>query len=441
LADFELGQRTRTLLANQQPESLNLSRLFNEIQDLLGADISLKVPLRDLFGREVFRKLLLATQPSQKLAFKDSLIQDLQSVYSPALVMRLEGFLNGLIGSDADDQTSQLQPQAASPIPAAVALRRPVDDEEVATVMASAAPSAVGSAVAADAVGDAPKPANAAAVAPAQAPRSLAPGAIWRPVLRGSAGLLLVFGVVVVSSRRPCPAGMQCSLASSFGLVKLNEAAINQRADHIAKQRNKAEFLPDLENRRREVEQLQAELKSGTYSPPLVSALQALGDSLDEQITAEQGLYEQYKKDEAIVSSIGIVESIDEAQKLDAARKRLDATPKTSLVRKQAHYQAQSAAMKLKPFLAEIKNKELLALMKHEREKALAQQQKIQGEIMRKQEEFKRKEKRAKELYQAYLNSKNNTTTSRPATPALPPRPTPLPRRPAQPVDDGNVNF
>lgn len=366
------------MLARQQPESLNLGRLFNEIQDLLGADISLKVPLRDLFAREVFRKLLLADQLSQKLAFKDSLVQDLQSVYSPALVARLEAFLNGLIGSEADEQTSQLQPTPAQAIPAAVALRGPVE-EEVATVMASDPASAVAS--------SAPPPAATAPSAPVAKPagRPGLPTVALRPLLWGGGAVLVVLGVVLISSRRPCPGGMQCSLASSFGLIKLSEAAIQERFDHITQERQKAEFVPDLDNRKREVEQLQAELKRGSYSKALASRLQSLHGSLEEQIQSEQAYYDQYKQDEAIVSSIGVVKTKDEAKRLEAAAKRLDAIPKTSLMRKAARYQAQLAAIKLRPFVAEAKAAEMQKLMVRKTAEMKAKEAAVKADIAAKE--------------------------------------------------------
>ena len=395
------------MLARQQPESLNLGRLFNEIQDLLGADTSLKVPLRDLFAREVFRKLLLASQSSQKLAFKDSLVQDLQSVYSPALVARLEAFLNGLIGSGVDEQTSQLQPPPANPIPAAVALRGPVE-EEVATVMAT------------DPAPEAPSPVAAAPSAPVAKPvgRPALLAVALRPLLWGGGAALVVLGVVLISSRRPCPGGMQCSLASSFGLIKLSEAGIKERYAHITQERQKAEFVPDLENRRREVEQLQAELKRGSYGPALASELQALHGSLDEQIQGEQGYYDQYKQDEAIVSSIGVVKNKDEAKRLEAAAKRLDAIPQTSLMRKAARYQAQLAAIKLRPFVAEAKTAEMQKLMVRKTAEMKAKEASVKADIAAKEKlaraEYARMQKEAARL-KAQAAAQNRQPAPKPA--------------------------
>jgi len=384
LADFELGNQASTLLAKQQPDALNLGRLFNQLQDLLGADTSLKMPLRDLFGREVFRKLLLAKQPSQKQAFKDALIQDLQSVYSPALVARLEAFLNGLIGVEAGEQTSQLQ-RPSAPLPAVVALRGGADDEDVATVMASAATDPA-------AVAPAPEAGGAQSADRKPTAPSLQHNAshLLKPLLIAAGAGVVLLGVVLVSSRRPCPGGMQCSLASSFGLIKLDEPGLRSRYEHIAQQRLKAEFVPDLQIRQREVEQLQSELKRGTYSSALAAQLQDLHAELEDQIQSEQGYYDQYKRDEAIVSGIGVVKTPAEAQRLEAAAKRLDAIPATSLVRKPARYQAQLAALKLRPFLAEAKTAKMQQLMQQRAQQVEAERARVKAEMNRKESEARR---------------------------------------------------
>lgn len=409
--DFELGRQARALLARQDAQSLNLGRLFNELQDLLGADVSLKVPLRDLVGREVFRKLLQARQPSQQLAFKDSLVQDLQSVYSPALVGRLEAFLNGLIGSEAGDHTSQLQSEApALNLPQGLNFKGPVE-EDAATVMA------------ADPAASTPEPAAAASAPPKPAQhkpaRPLAER--LRPLgIAGAVGALVVF-VGLFSSRRPCPVGMQCSLASSFGFIKLSEADLRQRLAQIRTSREQAESLPDLENRRREVQQLQSELGKGGYGPELATQASALNNELGDQISREQGYYDQYKQDEAVVSSIGVVKNADEAKRLDAAARRLDAIPKTSLMRKAARYQAQMAAIKLRPFLAESKTAEMQKLMARRAKEVEAERARVQAEIRRKEAMAKAEYARLQKE-QARLRSQAAAAQSRPA-----PRPAPPP--------------
>lgn len=428
MADFDLGAQARTLLAQQQHEALNLGQLFNQLQDLLGADVSLKVPLRDLFGREIFRKLLVAKQTSQKLAYKDALIQELQSVYSPALVSRLDAFLNGLIGSEAADSTSQLQPQAqpSAPLPAGLGLRGPVD-EDVATVMASApvssgsGSSAAESSMAASASAQA-SPLSDAAKAPMPARLSRLIRDQSKPLLIGAGVVVFVLGLALVSSRRPCPAGMACSLASSFGLLKLDEASIRQRYQHIVAQRDKAEFLPDLQLRQREVEQLQSELKRGGYSQPLSDQMASLHSEIDQQIESEQGYYDQYKRDEAVVSSIAVVKSMAQAKQLEAAAKRLDAIPQTSLVRKAARYQAVIAFNKLRPFVAEAKTAQMQQLMQQRAKQVEAERAKVQNEI-------RRKEELARKQFAAYQRQQQER---RPA--AAPSRPKPRPQ-----ADSGDV--
>ena len=378
--------------------------------------------MRDLFGREVFRKLLLARQVSQQLAFKDALVQDLQTVYSPSLVARLEAFLNGLIGSDAAEQTSQLQPPQAppaAPLPTGVVLKGQVD-EDVATVMASDLTPAAASPTAPQATTSSAS--SAPSAAPAKPARAAGlPAHLLRPLLMAGGAAVVVLGVVLISSRRPCPAGMQCSLASSFGLIKLSEAAINERYGHIRQQRDKAEFVPDLENRRREVAQLQDELKRGSYSPALAANLKSLDEELAKQIAGEQGYYDQYKQDEAVVSGIGVVKSMAEAKRLEAAAKRLNAIPKSSLVYNAAHYQAQVAAIKLRPFVAEAKTAQMQKLMVQKTAEMKAKEAAVRADIATKERlaraEYVRMQREAAALKRQAAAAQNRPA-ARPAQPA-----------------------
>ncbi len=80
-------------------------RLQAQLQDLLGADTTLLHPLRDLVQRPAFRQLFSTSSQGQTLHARDSLLRDLAEVYSPVLLSRLDGVLQGCLNLPAANST------------------------------------------------------------------------------------------------------------------------------------------------------------------------------------------------------------------------------------------------------------------------------------------------------------------------------------------------
>jgi len=81
-------------------------RLQAQLQDLLGADTTLLHPLRDLLQRPAFRQLFSGSSQRQTLHARDALLRDLAEVYSPVLLNRLDGVLQGCLNLPAANTTS-----------------------------------------------------------------------------------------------------------------------------------------------------------------------------------------------------------------------------------------------------------------------------------------------------------------------------------------------
>ena len=140
--DHALGQQL-VLLIQQSGESAFEAgavsrRLQAQLQDLLGADTSLLIPLRDLLQRPAFRQLFNLGSQGQVLHARDALLQDLAQVYSPAVLGRLDAVLRGCLNLPAEGATTWSQPAAWGSIHQSAGSRYPYAPPEPAP--ASSAP-------------------------------------------------------------------------------------------------------------------------------------------------------------------------------------------------------------------------------------------------------------------------------------------------------------
>jgi len=109
-SDHELGQRLGQWIQQAGDGAFEggvLSRrLQAQLQDLLGADTTLLHPLRDLLQRPAFRQLFSGSSQGQTLHARDALLRDLAEVYSPVLLNRLDGVLQGCLNLPAANTNS-----------------------------------------------------------------------------------------------------------------------------------------------------------------------------------------------------------------------------------------------------------------------------------------------------------------------------------------------
>ncbi|AFY27468.1 hypothetical protein Cyagr_0267 [Cyanobium gracile PCC 6307] len=103
--DWLLGQRLAEALQTQSHPPP--SHAIAVLSDLLGADVSLLLPLRDLVSRPGFQSLdsLRLGQGSRK-AQRDALLQSLGETYNPQVLARLAAFLDGYLESQAPNSVS-----------------------------------------------------------------------------------------------------------------------------------------------------------------------------------------------------------------------------------------------------------------------------------------------------------------------------------------------
>lgn len=121
-SEYLLGQKIAGLFAMQRASDLPTGILLGQVQDLLGSETALLVPLRDLLQRPVFRQLLeqggtAASQP-QLLAGRDALLQDLALTYQPAVLARLAAVIDGSLGLPSMPSSSVIGGAGSGPGPA-----------------------------------------------------------------------------------------------------------------------------------------------------------------------------------------------------------------------------------------------------------------------------------------------------------------------------------
>lgn len=101
LSDLELGQRLRQWIQEAGDSALKggvlNQRLQGQLLDLLGADTTLLPPIRDLLQRPAFHQLFHGSSQGQSLMARDALLRDLAEMYSPQLMHRLDGVLQGCL--------------------------------------------------------------------------------------------------------------------------------------------------------------------------------------------------------------------------------------------------------------------------------------------------------------------------------------------------------
>ena len=100
-SDYDLGRTLAELIRQQGDGSIETGvvtrQILAQLQDLLGSDISLVNPLRDLLMRPAFCHLFSHRQGSLILGSKEALLQDLGQIYSHVVVARLSSILNGCL--------------------------------------------------------------------------------------------------------------------------------------------------------------------------------------------------------------------------------------------------------------------------------------------------------------------------------------------------------
>ena len=104
-SDHDLGRQLAQLIQQsgelETKDGVLSRRLPAQLQDLLGADITLLIPLRDLLQRPAFRQLFNLGNQGQGHHARDALLRDLAEVYSPAVMDRLDAVLQGCFNLDA----------------------------------------------------------------------------------------------------------------------------------------------------------------------------------------------------------------------------------------------------------------------------------------------------------------------------------------------------
>ena len=159
-----------------------MAPILSQVQDLLGADTSLQVPLRDLLQRPAFRSLFSGEAHSVQLGRRDALLADLAGTYTPALLGRLALVIDGCLGLPADP----------SSLPAVATAGSAAPPPRAAAAWAAPSPASIPASTPAW-MSDPPAPAsiptygNPTSQPPSQGyGRSAAPGAAFAPAAPGA---------------------------------------------------------------------------------------------------------------------------------------------------------------------------------------------------------------------------------------------------------------
>jgi hypothetical protein len=181
-ADHELGQRLATWIGARGGQNFAMAPILSQVQDLLGADTSLQVPLRDLLQRPAFRSLFSGEAHSVQLGRRDALLADLAGTYTPALLGRLALVIDGCLGLPADP----------SSLPAVATAGSAAPPPRAAAAWAAPSPASIPASTPAW-MSDPPAPAsiptygNPTSQPPSQGyGRSAAPGAAFAPAAPGA---------------------------------------------------------------------------------------------------------------------------------------------------------------------------------------------------------------------------------------------------------------
>ena len=85
----EIGAQLHAWLARGDREALQSRRLEGVLLDALGGDPRLRAPVRDLALQPLLLKLLQEPSPAARRSMLETLVQDLQATYAPAVLAEL----------------------------------------------------------------------------------------------------------------------------------------------------------------------------------------------------------------------------------------------------------------------------------------------------------------------------------------------------------------
>ena len=126
----EIGAQLNVWLARGDREALQSRRLEGVLLDALGSDDRLRAPVRDLALQPLLLKLLQESSSAARRSMLETLVQDLQATYAPAVLAELQDLLEAATGLPVDrqrpfDPTSPLQTQPEPRRPARTRSRQP----------------------------------------------------------------------------------------------------------------------------------------------------------------------------------------------------------------------------------------------------------------------------------------------------------------------------
>lgn len=125
----EIGAQLQAWLAGGEREPLQSRRIEGVMLDALGSDPRLRGPVRDLALQPLLVTLLQETSPVARRSLLETLVQDLQATYAPAVLGELLDLLEAATGlpvgrpTPADAATPPRMPPASQP--AGATRRRP----------------------------------------------------------------------------------------------------------------------------------------------------------------------------------------------------------------------------------------------------------------------------------------------------------------------------
>lgn len=94
----EIGAQLHAWLARGDREALQSRRLEGVLLDALGGDPRLRAPVRDLALQPLLLKLLQEPSPAARRSMLETLVQDLQATYAPAVLAELLDLLEAATG-------------------------------------------------------------------------------------------------------------------------------------------------------------------------------------------------------------------------------------------------------------------------------------------------------------------------------------------------------
>ena len=114
-ADHRLGQQLAQMITAGGGERFEITPILSQVQDLLGDETALIVPMRDLLQRPSFRALFSGETLPARLARRDALLADLSGTYTAAILDRLALVIDGCIGLPASTNGHSVSSGTARP--------------------------------------------------------------------------------------------------------------------------------------------------------------------------------------------------------------------------------------------------------------------------------------------------------------------------------------